>query len=125
MYHGAYWCHQPANIGKVTVRADLVITDIRGSITLGFVAETNHLIRVRVEFWVRGEGDTRKLTFKIIETLSLESVGIYGVRRGVLLKGEQLAIKENHVSISGASYLETDRISEFIAIFSCNYMLAT
>lgn len=68
MYHSYNRRHQPNDFSELTVRRDVIITNIRRPITPGFISKADHFACFGIKLRMRRKCQTRQLAVEIIET---------------------------------------------------------
>lgn len=68
MYHSYNRRHQPNDFSELTVRRDVIITNIRRPITAGFISKADHFACFGIKLRMRRKCQTRQLAVEIIET---------------------------------------------------------
>ena len=64
------------------------------------------------------EGKAGKLAIERVQTMSLQSFRVQGIRWCILLECKQLAVEVNDVCVGGGTYLELDGVRVLVPILA-------
>src|SRR5277367_3228058 len=121
--HSTEWRFIPCFLRLFPFLVDGIHNDIATCIlacSAGFIAETNHLAGIGIEFWMGSESGSLDLAVKVPFTNRFEGGGIHGEGRTVFFRGEEHAAVENDVGVgSGTNDALDDRVvGEWVAVLA-------